>query len=103
MKLRNEYHDATLVAVRISGDQMTLVTELDGHWNNQCEQRAYLVFYSVKNLVDLCATLGIAKTDGETKYRDEIIGVVKVDKTQYRVDLQVTQTLEIDCRGLSEI
>ena len=103
MKIQNNYHDATLSEVRISGDELMLVADLDGHWNNKCAQRACLMFHSVKNLADVCATLGLEPADGKYAYNDEIIGLLKTDKTMYLVDLAKARDLRIDCRGLSEV
>lgn len=103
MKLQNNYHDATLSEVRISGNELTLVADLYGHWNHGCEQRAWLMFHNVKNFTEICETLGLESAEGKHEYNDEIIGILKTDKTKYLVDLSKARELWIDCRGLSEV
>ena len=103
MKLQNNYHDASLSRVRISGDELTLVADLDGHWNNKCAQRACLLFHNVKNIHEVCETLGVPAADGQHQYNDEIIGIMKTDKTEFLIDLADARALRIDCRGLSEV
>jgi len=103
LKLKHEYHDAALSAVRLTGGDLTLVADLDGHWNNKCEQRAYLTFHNVKNMDAVRARFSLAVGESSTDLSDDIIAVVKVDKTRYLVDLSKAGALEIDCRGVSEI
>lgn len=103
MKFQNNYHDATLPEVRISGDELTLVADLNGHWNNKCPQRACLMFHNVKNLSEVCETLGLDAADGKHQYNDEIIGILKTDNTKYLIDLANAGGMRIDCRGLSEV
>lgn len=103
MKLQNNYHDAMLSEVRVSGDELTLVADLYSYWNQGCEQRACLMFHSVKNISDVCETLGLDLGDGMHEYNDEITGILKAGKTQYLVHLEKARDLRIDCRGLSEL
>lgn len=103
VKLQHEYHDAQLASVSFNDDDVTLVAELDGHWNHQCPERAFLTFHGVKNLTEVRIKLAAPIEQGDAKLNDEIIGIRKLDKTRYLVDLHHAGALEIDCRGLSEI
>lgn len=103
MKVQNNYHGATLSEVRIFGDELTLVADLDEHWNNKCARRACLIFHNVKNLADVCDRLGLEFSNGKYPYNDEIIGLLKTDKTMYLIDLAKARELRIDCRGYSEV
>lgn len=102
MKLQNNYHDAILSEVHISADELTFVADLNGHWNQGCEQRASLMFHKVKNLAVVCETLGLDAEDGKHQYDDEIIGILRSDKSRYLIDLAKASDLWIDCGGLSE-
>lgn len=103
MKIQNNYHDAILSEIRICDNELMLVADLDGHWNNKCVQRACLIFHNVKNLPDVCRTLGLKHVEGKHSFLDEIIGVLKADRRTYLVDLARTQSLKIECQGLSEV
>ena len=103
VRLQHEYHDAALKSIRISGDDLTFVADLNGHWNKQCSERAYLTFHNVKNVDALRTRLSIPSDESRIELADEIIGVMKLDKTKYRIDLHHAGAIEIDCRGISEI
>lgn len=102
IRLQHEYHDGSLRSVRFNDADVTLVVDLDGHWNHQCAERAFLTFHNVKNLDVVRAVLQAHSEDVVVSFNDEIIGIAKLDKTMYRVDLHRTGTLELDCRGISE-
>lgn len=103
IRLQNEYHDGSLKSVRFRDADVTLVVDLDGHWNHQCAERAFLTFHHVRNLDAVRAVLQAYPEEVAVSLSDEIIGIVKLDKTTYLVDLHRTGALELDCRGISEI
>jgi hypothetical protein len=103
VKLQHEYHDARLTSVSFDGDDVTLIAELDGHWNHQCAERAYLTFRSVKNTTDVRHKLVLSADLMDARLSDEIIGIRKIHKTKYLINLHLGGPLEIECRGLSEI
>ncbi len=76
---------------------------LDGHWNNQCEEDACLAFEAVHNLDEIRTTFNAVADEQCIDVDDEIVGVAKLTKTRYLVDLHKTGPVEIDCRGISEI
>lgn len=103
IRLQHEYHDGSLKSVRFSDGDVTLVVDLYGHWNHQCAERAFLTFHHVSNLDAVRAALQAPPEGTTVNFNDEIIGIMKLDKTKYRVDLQRAGALELDCRGVSEI
>ena len=103
IRLQHEYHDGSLKSVRFCDADVTLVVDLDGHWNHQFAERAYLTFHHVKNLDAVRAVFKAHPEEVAVSFNDEIIGIAKLDKTQYVVDLHRTGALELDCRGISEI
>lgn len=103
IRLQHQYHDASLKSVKFNDPDVTLVADLDGHWNNKRAERAYLTFHSVKNIAEVRATLSARPDEDVMEVNDEMIGVVKLDKTRYLVDLHRVGSLVLDCRGISEI
>ena len=103
LRLKHEYHDATLRAVRFEDRRLVLEADLDGHWNNKVRERALLVFEVVHNVDEIRQRLHCPDLTAELKLNDEIIGIVKVAKTRYLVDLSKIGPLEIDCRGIHEV
>ena len=103
IRLQHEYHNGSLKSVRFSDGDVTLVVDLDGHWNHQCAERAFLTFHHVRNIDAVRAVFQAHPEEITVNYRDEIIGITKLDKTKYLVDFQLAGTLELDCRGVSEI
>ena len=89
--------------MRFRDTDVTLVVDLDGHWNHQCAGRAFLTFHHVRNLDAVRAVLQANPEEVAVSLSDEIIGIVKLDKTTYLFDLHRTGPLELDCRGISEI
>lgn len=87
--------------MRFRDADVTLVVDLDGHWNHQCAERAFLTFHNDKNLDAVKAALKVTLGEATVSFNDEIIGIVKLDKTTYLVDLHRTGALELDCRGIS--
>ena len=102
-KLKHNYHDATLSEVRFSDTDVTLVVSIDGYWNNQCEERACLFFYGVKNLDDIRSVLSAAGEAAQRGSPDEIIGIAKTGKEEYVVDFARTGSVSIVCSSLSEV
>lgn len=102
-KLKHNYHDGTLCEVRFSGTDITLVVDLDGYWNNQCAERAYLFFYDVKNFDEIRETLAAIGEAAQCGSPDEIIGIIKVGADEYLVDLARVGSIVIKCRSLSEV
>lgn len=103
IRLKHEYHDARLRAVRFGDRTLSLEADLNGHWNNRVPERAVLTFEVVHNIDEIRQRLQCPEAAAEVKLQDEIIGIVKVAKTRYLVDLSRFGPLEIDCRGLHEI
>ncbi len=89
--------------MRFCDGNLTLVVDLDGHWNHQCAERAFLTFHHVRNLDTVRAVFQALPEDVSVSFNDEIIGIAKLDKTRYLVDLRRAGALELDCRGVSEI
>ena len=89
--------------MRFRDADVTLVVDLDGHWNHQCSKRAFLTFHHVKNLDAVRAVLQAHPEEVAVSLCDEIVGIVKRDKTTYQVDLHRTGSLKLDCQGISEI
>jgi hypothetical protein len=90
-----------LKSVRFRDADVTLVVDRDGHWNHQCAERAFLTFHNDKNLDSVRAVLRANPEDVTVSFNDEIIGIVKLDKTTYQVDLHCTGSLKLDFRGIS--
>lgn len=89
--------------MRFSDGDVTLVVDLDGHWNHQCAERAFLTFHHVRKLDAVRAVLQADPEEVVVSLNDEIIGIAKLDKTKYLVDLQHAGALELNCRGLSDL
>jgi len=100
--LKNEYHDARLERVRFEDRRVVFEASLDGHWNNRCEEHACLGFELVHNLDEIRTAFNAPAGESCVDVDDEIIGVAKLTKTRYCVDLQTAGSIEIDCRGISE-
>ena len=103
IRLQHQYHDGSLRSVRFKDSDVTLVVDLDGHWNHQCPERAFLTFHHVRNLDAVRAVLQVSPEEVEVNMNDEIIGIAKSDKTTYLVDLNHAGALKLDCRGITEI
>ena len=103
LSLRHNYHDALLRRVRFEGRRIVFEASLDGHWNNNCPEDAELMFETVHNLDEIKRRFGTNDDDSIVDVIDEIICVVKLQKTRYLVDLNNRGEIEIDCRGISEI
>ena len=102
-RLQHQYHDGSLKSVRFSDRDVTLVVDLDGHWNHQCAERAFLTFHHVRNLDVVRAVLKADPEEVVVSLNDEIIGIAKLDKTTYLIDLHRAGALKVDCRGVSEM
>jgi hypothetical protein len=102
-KLQHNYHDASLAEVRFNDDELTVVADLDEHWNNQCAERAYLIFHQVKNMDEVRTQLAEKPSGVYAGIPDEIIGIEKRDKTHYLIDFHRAGGVTIECRGFSEI
>ena len=102
-KFKHDYHDAMLAEVRFSGADVTLVVDLDGYWNNQCEERACLFFYGVKNLEEVRSILAPSGEAAQCGIPDEILGIAKTSKDEYAVDLARSGSVSIVCSSLSEV
>lgn len=70
---------------------VTLVVDLDGHWNHQCAERAFLTLHHVRNLDAVRAVLQSHPEEVAVSLSDEIIGIVKLDKTTYLVEISIAQ------------
>lgn len=77
--------------MRFRDADVTLVVDRDGHWNHQCAKRAFLTFHTDKNLDSVRAVLRANPEDVTVSFNDEIIGIVKLDKTTYLVEISIAQ------------
>jgi hypothetical protein len=99
---KRNYHDGTLLQVRFSGSNVTLIVELNPHWNNQNAERCCLFFYDVKNIDELRLSFHCGSEDTECFPKDEIIGILKSSNGEFLVDLVKTGPVTILCHGMSE-
>ena len=107
-RLKHEYHDAWLESIRFTERDLTLVVDLDGHWNKKVEERAHLTFQDVKNMSDARDVLSATADDERIEPRCEILGIDKVDRNRYTVALtgahiSQSRTLEVVCRSIHEL
>jgi len=101
--LQHNYHDAQLQRVRFEERRIVFETSLDGHWNKDCPQKAQLIFETVHNLEEIKTLFGAVGRQSLVDVADEIIGVAKLSKTCYIIDLHRTGAVEIDCRHVYEV
>lgn len=102
-RLKHEYHDALLRRLRFEDRRVVFEASLDPVWNNKCPENVELAFETVHNLDDVRRQFNVGNGQSIVTVSDEIIGVVKLEKTRYLVDLHNHGGIEIDCRGISEI
>ena len=57
--------------MRFRDADVTLVVDLDGHWNHQCAGRAFLTFHHVRNLDVVKAVLKADPGEATVSFNDE--------------------------------
>ena len=103
LRLKHQYHDARLRRIRFEDRRVVFEVSLDGHWNKGCPEDAWLAFEIVHNLDEIRVAFNASTDQPCVEVEDEIIGVARLTKTRYLVDLQSVGSVEIDCRAVSEI
>ena len=100
--LQHNYHDAQLQRVRFEDRRIVFEVSLNAHWNAGGADAAQLVFETVHNLEEIKTLFGAVGSQSSVDVADEIIGVAKLSKTRYIIDLHRTGAVEIDCRHVYE-
>lgn len=92
------------MSVEVSQEDVSFVAELNRACNPNGYVQGRLTFHGVKNMEEVRASLPPMEIEG-TAWQPEIIGVAKLDKSRYVVDLFMREsyTIEIDCRSMIEL
>ena len=101
MKLTGNYHDATIAKIPIGDSTLTLVVDLNDHWNDGQSIRRTLIFYNVRNIEALGRRFGVDDQDLSPS-TIEILEVSRCGPDEYSVDLCPIGSLTILAKGLSE-
>lgn len=102
MRLSHNYHDAVLRAVEVGDRRLTLVIDLNPHWNNRVARQCHLFFEGVRNMGEVLGQLGRSTVACSFDVGAEIVGIVRDDDGRIVVDVMGVGPVHIDCKNIRE-
>ena len=102
LKLKRDYHDATVTTIRYRERDIVLCVELDGYCNDPAGP-ATISFLDVGNFEEVRETLESARRENSDRgFIDQIIGIVKDDDRVVCIDFQSAGAVLMNPRSIFE-
>lgn len=102
LRLSHNYHDAVLRAVEVGDRRLSLVIDLDPHWNKRVAEQCHLFFEGVRNMGEVLGQLGQSTDPCSFDVGAEIVGIVRDDDGRIVLDVMGVGPLYIDCKSVRE-